>query len=189
MNLKFYDASYFAGKYFSKSLILKKKSILKRTILKKKISLKNAILKKKLFLKSRFWKNFCTQKITFWLILARKVRKFCVSHAYLKSTILKKTFFFIKHDFEQKIFCKKHDFEEIFFRVVRFWSKVFLTCQILNQLFKHASDFDLNNIQHVRFYVSFFCSLPSFHIFFKTVRFANVWTYGVGSVSQVILLG
>ena len=61
-------------------------------------------------------------------------------------------------------------------------------CQILNQLFKHASDFDLNIIQHVRFCVYFFCSLPSFHMFIKTVRLA-VWTYGVGSVSQVILLG
>ena len=88
-----------------------------------------------------------------------------------------------------KKFFKKHDFESKIFRLVRFWIKVFITCQILNQLFKHASDFDLNIIQHVRFCVYFFCSLPSFHMFIKTVRFANVWTYGVGSVSQVILLG
>ena len=63
----------------------------------------------------------------------------------------------------------------------------FLTCRILNQLFKLASDFDLKIIQHVKFCVYFFCRLPSFHMFIKTVRFANVWTYGVGSVNQIIL--
>ena len=99
--------------------------------------------------------------------------KFCVLSAYLKSTILKKKIF-LKHDIEEKLFSKKHDFEANFFRLVRLRSKVIITCQILYQLFKHATHFDLNIIQHVRFCVYFFCSLPSFHMFIKTVRFADV---------------
>ena len=77
---------------------------------------------------------------------------------------------------------------QIFFVLSDFELK-FIACEILNQIFEHASGFDLNIIQHVRFCVYFFCSLPSFHMFLKTVCFADVWTYDVGSVSQVILLG
>ena len=67
------------------------------------------------------------------------------------------------HDFEENIFfksmilkksfSKNRDFESKFFRLVIILIKVFITCQILNQLFKHASDFDLNIIKHVRFSV------------------------------------
>ena len=116
------------------------------------------------------------------------MRKLCVFRAYLKLQFWRKKNF-EKHDFDKKSFSKKHDFESKFFRFVRFWIKVFITCRVLNQLFKHASDFDLNFIQHVSFCVYFFCSLPSSHMFIETLRFANVWTYGVGLVSQVILLG
>ena len=105
--------------------------------------------------------------------------------------ILKKNFFLKSMILDKKISLKSIILSEIlnFFRLVRFWIKVFITCQILNQLFKYPSGFDLNIIQHVRFCVYFFCCLPSFHMSIKTVRFAKVWTYGMGSVSQVILLG
>ena len=89
----------------------------------------------------------------------------------------------------KKVFLKGMIFYQIFFVLSDFELKFFITGQVSTQRFKHASDFDLNIIQHIRFWVHFFCSLPSFHMFIKTVRFANVWTYGVGLVSQVILLG
>ena len=69
------------------------------------------ILKKKLFLKSTILKNICTQKITFWLILPRKISKFCVFRALLKSMILKKKTFLKSTILKKKIFLKKHDFE------------------------------------------------------------------------------
>ena len=50
-----------------------------------------------------------------------------------------------------KFFCKKHGFDKQKFRLVRFRINFFTTLQILNQLFKHASDFDLNILQRVRF--------------------------------------
>ena len=99
-------------------------------------------MRKKIFLKSRFWHFFCTKKITFWFILPRKMHKFRVLRAILKSKILKKMLFlkimvlkkknifkkrdfeekiiFNKHDFEWKSFCKKHDFHIKIFRPVRF---------------------------------------------------------------------
>ena len=89
----------------------------------------------------------------------------------------------------KKVFLKSMILNQNFFVLLDFELKFFLTCQILNQLFIYASDFDWNIIQHARFCVYFFCSLPSFHMFIKTVRFPIVWTYGVSSVSQVILLG
>ena len=130
---------------------------------------------------------------------------------FLKCTILKKKSIFKKHDFEQKFFwkklhfewksfCKKHDFQLkifrsvrfwiIFFRLVRFRINFFTTRQILNQLFKQASDFDLNILQRVRFWVYFFLLSGKFSCaHHKRSRFRNVLRYGVGSVSQVILLG
>ena len=81
--------------------------------------------------------------------------------------------FFEKHDFEWKSFRKKHDFEWKFFRSVRFWIKVFTKCQFFYQLFKHASGFELNIskiLQRVGFWVYFFCSLPSFHVYITTVH-------------------
>ena len=141
-----------------------KNIFLKSTISKNNINLKSTILRKKLFLKSRFWKKFCTQKITSSFLLPHKLRKFCVLRALLKSTILKKKFFlksmilkkknifkkhnfeekiiFKKHDFEWKSFCKKHDFDIKFFRLVRFWIKLFTTFQILNENFYNVSDFE-----------------------------------------------
>ena len=107
---KFYDKSDFEEKYFLKS-----------TILKKKIFLKSMILKRKLLLKSRFWKKKCTQKITFWLNLHRKMRKFCVLRAYLKSTIFKKKFFF------KSMILKKN-----FFLKSMILNKIFSSGQILN---------------------------------------------------------
>ena len=73
------------------------------------------ILKKNIFLKSTIFKKLCTQKITFCLISPRKMRRFCVLRAYLKSMILKKKVFFKKHDFEEKNIFKKHDFDKKFF--------------------------------------------------------------------------
>ena len=69
------------------------------------------ILKKNIFLKRTILKKLCTQKITFGLNLPRKMLRFCVLRAYLKSMILKKKCFFKKHDFEEKNIFKKHDFE------------------------------------------------------------------------------
>ena len=77
-----------------------------------------------------------------------------------------------------KKFLEKAWFWITFFRVVRFWIEFFIARQILKPPFKHTSDFDLNIIQHVRFCVYYFCRLPNFHVFIKTVRFANVCTYG-----------
>ena len=62
------------------------------------------ILKKNNFLKSMILQKVCTQKITFCFNLPRKMRKFCVLRAYLRSLILKKTFFLKKHDFEEENF-------------------------------------------------------------------------------------
>ena len=102
-----------------------------REILKKNKFLKSMILKKKIW----------THKITFCLILTRKMRKFCVLRAYLRSTILKKKKFFKKHDFEEKYFSKKHDFE---------W-KSFVKSVNLNKDFFVLSDFETKFFPRVRF--------------------------------------
>ena len=80
-------------------------------------------------------------------------------------------FFSKKHDFERKSFCKKHDFKKNLFvssdfelnffnpsdfgfekvQRVRFCVKNFTTCQILIELLKQASDFEVNILQCVRF--------------------------------------
>ena len=85
-------------------------------------------------------KKICTQKITFCLILPRKKRKFCVSRAYLKSTILKKNNF-KKQDFKEKIFLKSMILNE----------KVFVKSVILNKNFFLLSDFVSTFLQRVRF--------------------------------------
>ena len=82
---------------------------------------------------------------------------------FLKSMIFKKKNYFKKHDFEEKIIFQKHDFETKIFRLVSFWNEIFTTCQISNQLFKNASDFEMNTLQYVRYWVYLFCSLPNFH--------------------------
>ena len=133
-------------------------------------------------------KKICTQKITFWFSLPCKTLNFCVLGALLKSTILRKKNL-KKHDFEEffflksmilseKIFVKSmisnknlfvlSDLKPNFLQRVGFGIKNFTMRQILNQLFKHASDFDLNSLQHVKFCVYFFYSLPSFHMYIKT---------------------
>ena len=67
---------------------LRIKIFLKSMNLKKIFFKKHDFEEKKTFLKSRFWKFFCTHKVMFWFILPRKMRKFYVLRAYLKSTIL-----------------------------------------------------------------------------------------------------
>ena len=98
LNEKFYNASEFELK------------ILRRVRFCIKIFTTRQILKKNKFSKSTILKKNCTQKITFCLILPRKMRRFCVLRALLKSTILKKTFF-LKSTVLKKKFSKKLDFE------------------------------------------------------------------------------
>ena len=50
------------------------------------------------------------------------------------------------------------------------WNKEFETCQVLIQLFDHASDLELIVSGCVSFWVYFFCSLPKFHAFIKIVQ-------------------
>ena len=51
---------------------------------------------------------------------------------------------------------------------VRFWIEKIRTRQILDQLFYNTSDFELNFLLCVRFWVYFFCSLPNFPVFIIT---------------------
>ena len=78
--------------------------------------------------------------------------KFCRLRAILKSTILRKTFFFYRHDFECKYFskkqdfewkilCRKHDFELKTLLRVRFWTEENEKRQILIWKFYNLSDF------------------------------------------------
>ena len=74
-----------------------------------------------------------------------------------------------KHDFEWEQFCEKHDSEIELFRLARFLIEILSFCQISNQLFCNASDFELNILQRVIFWMYVFCrSLPNFHAFMKT---------------------
>ena len=128
------------------------------------------------------------------------MRNFCVLRTLFKKHDLEEKRFFKKHDFGEKFFCKKHDFDRQNFRLVGFKinfynasdfkSTIFSTRQILNQLFKHASDFDLNIFparQILSVLLLQFGKFSSVH--HKKPRFRNVLRYGVGSVSQGILLG
>ena len=112
---------------------------------------------------------------------------FCVLRALLKSTFLKKKSFLKSTILKKKNFLKSMFLNEKLFVKSVILNKTFSSCQILNQLSFNASDFDLNIIHHVRFRVYLFCSLPNFHLFNKMERFAKISSYGVGSVSQVIL--
>ena len=85
----FLKSTILKKKVILKSMILKKNNLLKSMILKKNIFLKSMISKKNKFLKSMILKKICRQKITFRCNLARKMRKFCVLRAYLKSMILR----------------------------------------------------------------------------------------------------
>ena len=61
--------------------------------------------------------------------------------------------------------------------------------QILDQNFYNRSELENEILQCVGFWLYFFCSLSNFHVHQNRARFVNVLTYGVGSVSQVVLLG
>ena len=85
---------------------------------------------------------------------------------------------FKTHDFDLKISLRVRFWTKKTQRV-RFWIqkkiqsvrlsvKVFRTSQFLNQLLKQVSVFELKILQRVRFWVYFFCSLPSFHAFIIT---------------------
>ena len=80
--------------------------------------------------------------------------KFFVKSKILNENLFKKSMSLNEHFFVWS------DFELNFFRLVRFlikfflsgpiWNKIFTTCQIQNQIFKHASGFELNISQHLR---------------------------------------
>ena len=114
--------------------ILERNIYLKSMILRKKMFLKSKVLKKKIFFykKHDFQTKLCTQLITFCFNSPRERWNFCVLRAYLKCTI-SKNFFLKKHVFQEKFF----------FRKAWLWIKNFSWCQILNQLFYNASDFEL----------------------------------------------
>ena len=86
----------------------------------------------------------------------------------------------------KKKLYKKHDFDKQNFCLVRFEINFFTTRQILRQLFSHASDLDLNILQILSVFLLQFGKFSCFH--HKRSRFRNVLGFGVGSVSQVILL-
>ena len=169
---------------------MKEKNKFEKHDFDEKIIFGKQILKKFLHTKNHAWTHFSPWNAHYLRFTYMfKKHDFQEKIFYLKSMILNETVFLKSMILNETVFLKSMILNQIFFRLVRFWIKVFITCQILTQLFKHASDFDLKNIQHVRLWVYFFCSLPSFYMFSKTVRFAIVRMYGVGLVSQVFLLG
>ena len=176
--MKFLQRVKFWIKIFTtRHQILKKYIFLKSVIFKKKF-FKNTILKKKLILKSSLLKKFCTQRITFWFNLPRKMRKFWVLRAILKSTILKK-----------KNFLEGMILNVIFFlKSMILIEKFFVESFILDETF-FSSDFELNILQRVRLSVLLLQFAKFSCVHWNKARFGNVWIHAVGSVSQVILLG
>ena len=90
------------------------------------------------------------------------MRRFCVLRALLKSTILRKKLFlqstvlkkknFLKSMIlNEKVFVKSGILKKIFLVLSDFELQFFTTRQILNQIFKHATDFGLNISKRVRF--------------------------------------
>ena len=68
--------------------------------------------------------------------------------------------------FEEKIY-NVSDFQIKNSQRILFWMKNFTTCQIWNQRFKDASDFELKVFQSPEFRVYLFCSLSNFHALVK----------------------
>ena len=123
----------------------------------------------KVFQEVRFWKNICTQK-------SRFVSFYSMKTTYFTFFVLFKNAWFRIEIFItcQTLIWKRYNAADVGTDKMGrniFWVKNFTTCQILNQLFKYASVFELNNLQHFRFWLHFFCSLPSFNVFIKTVMF------------------
>ena len=133
-----------------------------------------------------FWNNVCIQKIRFGNFFLLENDIFCFFPVFLKSLILNWSFFYVS-SFE----LKKHNASGLEFNKiqrVRFWVETFTTCQILYQLLKHASVFDMIVLRVGRLCTSsavcqiFMCST-------KQGTFQYCFTLWCGSVSQVILLG
>ena len=121
--------------------------------------------------------------------------KFCVLRAILKSTILKKVFskkhdfeeknVFKKHDFEEKInfkkhdfewksFCRNHDFQLNFFRLVRFWIKLFSSSHILDKKLSRLVKFRINFFTTRQILNNFPKSTTcTFHIVFLQITMCN----------------
>ena len=140
-------------------------------ILNEKVFVKSVILNKFFFELSDFVSTF-SQRVRFWI-------NFFTTRQILNQL------FYNGSDFESTFFTTTQILNQLFYNASDFESTFFTTTQILNQLFKHASDLDLNVLQRVRFWVYFFCKLAHFLAFI--IR-GHVLRYGVGSVSQVILL-
>ena len=163
-------------------------TILRRVRFWWKFFFKKHDFEEEIFFKSRFLKKFCIQKITFWFILPRKMRKFWVLRAYLQSTILKKVFL-------NSMILKK----KVFLKSIILNKKFLVKSMILNRKIFVLSNFVSKFLQRVRFWLEYYtarqilCVLlllfAKCHMFIKKVRFSDVSTYGVVSVSQVILLG
>ena len=108
----------------------------------------------------RFRRNTCIQKIVFWIILLLWIDYFRIFCAFIESKNLK-----------SKI-NNLSDFHLPNFQHVGFYSWIFTTCHIFNQLFKHASVFELNIVQRVIFWVYFLYILANFQAFTKTGYFS-----------------
>ena len=93
-NRKNYNASDFDEKYFFKKHDFEEKFIFKKHDFEEKFIFKKQDCEEKNILEKQILKKkIYTQKIAFWFFLPRKMRKFCVLRAILKSTILNKKIF------------------------------------------------------------------------------------------------
>ena len=113
----------------------------------------------KIFRHVRFWKKVCNQIITFWFILIHEDAMYCNSCAVLKSTIFNwkiyHVFDFVLNRIQLVRLGNKRITSRVFLslkttkRQISSWKSFKLSVSI--PIFNHASDFDLNILQRLRF--------------------------------------
>ena len=189
LNWKFYDASDFELKFLQRVRFWRINFQRARFWR----NLKSTILKKKIFLKSTILKKICTQKITFCLILLRQMRKFCVSRAYLKSTILKKFFLksmilnekvFVKSVILNKNFFVLSDFKSTFLQRARFWT-IYLSPP--HVLFTSFSSKQPCTVTGYNIFIDLTIALVSVHTILFVLFFARTFTFDFSVLSHFIL--
>ena len=185
---------------FTTRQIFKKNIFFKKHDFDEKINFKQEILEKNVaHKKSRFDSIYPVNCACFaYYVQFYKARfwreKFSKKHDFECKIISK------KQDFEWKSFCKKHDFEIKVFNLIRFGINSITMRQILSWNIYDASDFESTFLQCVRFWIKNFTSCQTLSVlllqfakfpcvYHNRPRFRNVLRYGVGSVSQIILLG
>ena len=115
----------------------------------------------------RFWKMFASKRTTFWFILLSENDIVGTFRAFLKRMIFNWNFVYVT-DFELKKYNASYfEFRKI--QRVRFWVKNITACQFLGVFLLQFAKFSFNHQNRA-------C-------------FGNVLMYGLGSISQVILLG